>query len=112
MSYHHQRLAESGWHQLSLTEQLANVGSEFSRAFRAKKDAKPARFMPAFERLAELLNLTLSDPRWPLGRKREIARLKENIFTHLYSETPDLAAIAPLERYFYYFGVARQAGRT
>ncbi len=108
MTYIHQNLAKTGWFQLSISEQLANVGSEFSRAFQAKKNGKPERFTPALERMLELLNLTLMDPRWPLGRKREVARLKENILTHLCSDPPNLDAISALDRYFYYFGVTRQ----
>jgi len=104
----HQDLARERWFQLSLSDQLANVGSEFSRAYRAKKDHKEKRFEPALLRLLELLNLTLIDPRWKGTRKREIARLKENILGNLYGDNINLDAIALLEKYFYYFGVSRK----
>jgi len=93
---------------MSLSDQLANVGSEFSRAFLAKKNHNEKRFEPAFLRLLELLNLTLLDPRWKGYRKQEIARLKENILENLDGKNPNLKAIEPLERYFYYFGVSRR----
>ena len=99
MSYHD--LIENGWWKRSLSDQLANVGSEFSRAFRAKKNKNKARFEPAFCRFLELINGTLTDPRWTGCRKREIARLKEHILDHLYEDEGNLSAIEGLEKYFY-----------
>jgi hypothetical protein len=103
----HTGLASGRWFEFSLSEQLANVGSEFDRAFRARRAGNTLRFENAFRRFLELINLTLDDPRWNGARKREIARLKENIVANLYGDSPNLDAIASLERYFYYFGVAR-----
>ncbi len=102
----HKDLAAGRWFEMSLAEQLANVGSEFSRAFRAKKSNNDKRYEPAFLRLLELLNLTLNDPRWTGCRKREIARLKENILENIEGDTQNLDAIEGLERYFYYFAVS------
>lgn len=107
----HADLAQGRWFKLTLCEQLANVGSEFDRAFRARRAGNTLRFENAFQRFLELINLTLSDPRWTFLRKREIARLKENIVANLYGDVPNLDAIASLERYFYYFGVARSKMR-
>jgi len=79
----HKDLAAGKWQQLSLAEQLGNIGSEVLRASRQKsKDEKLScgesiePFSGAAERALELFDLTLSDPRW-LGRYREIARARE-----------------------------------
>ncbi|MFC1770343.1 hypothetical protein ACFLZV_00505 [Candidatus Margulisiibacteriota bacterium] len=108
-SHIHQDLADTLWFKLSLSDQLANIGSEFSRAYQAKKNHKEKRFEPAFLRMLELLNLTLNDPRWKGYRKQEIARLKENILENLNLQTTNLSAIANLEKYFYYFGISRKS---
>ncbi len=104
----HQDLAAGRWFTMSLADQLANVGSEFSRAYRAKLNHQEKRFEPAFLRLLELLNLTLKDTRWTGRRKQEIARLKENIVENIYQDPVNFPAIASLEKYFYYFGVSRR----
>jgi hypothetical protein len=106
MSYN---LVENRWHTRSLSDQLANIGSEFVRALRAKKENKPARFEPAFFRCLTLLNGSITDRRWKLHQIREISRIKEQIIDHLYSEIPNIDAVKGLERYFYYFGRSRQS---
>lgn len=68
-------MASGGWRELSLAEQLGNVGSEVSRASRwqGKDDG---RFWGAVGRAFELLDLTIGDPRHR-GRLREIVRARE-----------------------------------
>ena len=104
----HQDLANNNWFKLSLSNQLANIGSEFYRVYQAKMLHKEKRFESAFLRLIELLNLTLNDKRWQGLRKQEISRLKENILENINYSTANLEAVAGLEKYFYYFGVSRQ----
>src|ERR1051325_1811005 len=74
----HRDLAAGRWHELSLFEQLGNIGSEISRATRwTGKNADLAR--GALERALELFDLTLDDPRHRRSpaRLREIARARE-----------------------------------
>jgi hypothetical protein len=71
----HKELAEGRWYNLSLPEQLANIGSEVSRA-RLWQERDKNIFWGAVERALELFDLTLMDSRWK-GRLREIARVKE-----------------------------------
>ena len=97
------------WHEMTLSDQLANVGSEFSRMLMAKQNKKPARFESASHRFIELINLTLTDKRWTGRRKREIARLKEIVLDALMPPKEDIEGVQSLEKYFYYFGVSRQA---
>ena len=71
----HKELASGKWFKLSLAEQLANIGSEVSRANRwQSKDEK--LFQGAIYRALELFDLTMGDARWH-GRLREIARVRE-----------------------------------
>jgi hypothetical protein len=109
--YIHQDLAANHWFKMPLSEQLANVGSEFSRAYQAKKKSKEKRFESALLRMIELLNLTLMDPRWTGLRKQEIARLKENILESMNFHYTCLDKITALEKYFYYFGVSRSISK-
>lgn len=57
-----QRLADGM--TLTLLERLANIGSEFSRAERARAAGNNERSAAAFDRCLELFDLTLADDRW------------------------------------------------
>lgn len=72
----HKGLSETRWFSFSISEQLGNVGSEFERAASAFQRGDEARFEKAFERMLELLDLTIADPksRTPC-RMRELLRL-------------------------------------
>mgnify|MGYP001558111066 FL=1 len=75
MKFQHQTLAAGRWQELSLAEQLGNMGSEIGRAIRwQEKD--PAEYEGALRRARELLDLTIQDPRWK-GRLKELTRLRE-----------------------------------
>jgi hypothetical protein len=57
MSYQHASLAAGRWQTLPLAEQLANVGSDVTRAYRwQEKD--PQLYEKVFARALELLDLT------------------------------------------------------
>lgn len=62
---------------MTIAEQLGNVGSEYSRIIASLKRNDQSRFNSALERYLELLDLTISDPRWNFYRKRELLRLRE-----------------------------------
>jgi hypothetical protein len=106
----HAALAAGRWYELTLVEQLANIGSEVGRAARAKSTANKARFWPAVERALELFDLTLADSRWK-GRRREIARAREVVCDFLVGDNTYGSSAESLDRYFLGFAVAaRQAG--
>ncbi len=71
----HSNLAAGRWFELTLAEQLGNVGGEVHRAL-AAEGGNSEDFQAAFRRALELLDLTLCDPRHRL-RLKEIARLRE-----------------------------------
>jgi hypothetical protein len=102
----HPSLAAGRWQSLSLVEQLANIGSEVDRAIRAHAQARQDRFVRAFDRALELFDLTASDSRWRLHRRREILRAREQFCRVFFDDAaePDLADY--LAKYFLQFAVA------
>lgn len=78
MPYIHKNLAKGRWQKLTLSEQLANIGAEISRANHWEKEKDIKNKKAALERALELCSLTLADKRWR-SRLKEIARLKEVI---------------------------------
>jgi hypothetical protein len=102
----HQDLAAGRWFTMTLPEQLGNVGSEYERALNWKKKDKPEQSLKAFDRMLELLDLTLADPRWK-HRLKEIARLREEACRSLEPEpsAPDL------RKYFYQFAVSARLNK-
>jgi len=98
---YHKELARGRWFELSLAEQMGNIGSEVSRASRWQgKDEK--LFQGAVERALELFDLTLSDERWR-GRRREIARAREVFCDAVYGGKLYQSFLPDLKRYFDYF---------
>lgn len=107
---HHRELAAGRWHQLSLVEQLGNVGAEVGRMRRAH-GRNEGRAAGAFERALELLDLTLADSRWR-GRRREIARARELLCDAAAGGREYGSTLEDLDRYFLWFAVAARRDRS
>ena len=108
MSVQHHELASGRWNELSLLEQLGNVGSEVERALKWKKKNNPDYCMRAFERALELLDLTLDCPRNRL-RLKEIARTREILVDFFYGDDQYQTSEESLSAYFLRFAtVARR----
>ena len=103
----HRDLAAGRWQELSLAEQLGNIGSEISRASKWR-DRNPAIARGAFERALELLDLTLDDPRHrqSMARLREIARCREVVVD--FFDGPNLyqTTAASIQKYFDAYALA------
>ncbi len=100
----HKELASGRWYELSLCEQLGNIGSEVVRVCRQQgKDKK--LFWAAAERALELFDLTLEDPRWK-GRRQEIARAREVFCDALFGGRLYNSSLQDLVRYFDQFAYA------
>lgn len=110
---YHKELAGGRWKELSLIEQLGNIGSEVGRAIKYFKNGDKKSFNIAFEKALELFDLTLDDNRWK-GRRKEIARSRE-VFCSLLFETKLtqelIKELDSLDRYFLWFGVAANTKR-
>ena len=103
----HREMAAGRWWELSLAEQLGNVGSEVSRAERwTSRNPELAR--GALYRALELLDLTLADPRqheapW---RLREIARAREVVVDYFAGSNEYGSSGASLQKYFDAYALA------
>ena len=102
---YHPTLASGRWYELTLAEQLGNVGSEYERSIRAKSTNDQTRFDQAFARMLELLDLTIRDPRWKNHRLKELTRLREVLCDELWNEKQEYLQRNDLREYFLYFGI-------
>lgn len=97
----HRGLAAGRWYELSLVEQMANIGSEVERTI-SWRDRNAQISGAAFERCLELLDLTLADPRHR-GRLRELARLREVLVDYLAFDNRYGSTDESCRRYFHAF---------
>jgi len=101
--FQHKNLAQGKWFDFSFAEQMANIGSEISRAKNwQNKDKK--QFKNALFRALELVFLTAKDKRWR-KRLKEILRLKEVIGDILYGGKEYKSNLEDLEKYFMQFAL-------
>jgi hypothetical protein len=107
MSLRHRELAAGRWWELSIAEQLGNVGSEVGRAIRwSSRNPELAR--SAFERALELFDLTLGDTRHrcSVARLREIARAREVVADFLAGPNQYSTTAASLQKHFDAYAIA------
>ena len=91
--------------ELSLVEQLANIGSEVVRACRAKEAGDEPRLEFALVRCLDLFDFSLADPRWH-GRRKEIARVREFVLDLVIGDNEYGSTAEWLDRYFLEFALA------
>lgn len=106
----HRELSRGRWFTLTLTEQLANVGSEADRTIRAAKAGDGQQQERAFLRTLELLDLTLADPRWQ-GRRKEPCRLREVLCDAFMGGNRHGTDFGWLSRHFLEYGIAARLRR-
>jgi len=94
----HKELASGKWFELPLAVQLANIGSEVSRA-KNWQGRDERIFWGAVERALELFDLTLRDSRWR-GRLEEIGRVKEVFCDTVLGSRDYKTSFEELNRYF------------
>ena len=104
----HLELAAKGWLQLSLEEQLGNIGSEVSRSIKAR--GTHARYWGAVSRALDLFYLTIEDSRWK-GRRKEILRIRELFCAAALGSDEFKTSLEDLDKYFLYFALAARASR-
>ena len=99
----HKDLAAGRWFELTLAEQLGNIGSEYSRATLAFKASNLERYTFASDLAMELCELTVSDKRWyNKPALKELCRMKEQVAESLYDKKqPDPG----LQNYFDGFAI-------
>ncbi|MFH1379062.1 MAG: hypothetical protein ABII23_02170 [bacterium] len=105
MSFQHQQLAQGKWFKLSFLDQMANIGSEVERSLKWRSKGNDAYYQHSFERLLELLDLTLDDLR-NKHRLRELARVREAIIDFFAGDNEFKSTEESWRKYFYYFTFA------
>jgi len=108
MNIYHKQLAANRWYKMTFFEQMANIGSEVGRALNWKQKS-PKDSELAFERVLELLDLTIADAK-NNQRLKELVRLRETladyfVFDNQYSSSKD-----SWHNYFYGFNYASRMG--
>jgi len=101
----HKSLASGRWLELSLVEQLANVGTDIERTIQWKKRGSLDDSQKAFERAFELLGLTIADPK---NRKRlkELVRVREALADYFVFDNEYNSTDEQWQKYFYDFNYA------
>lgn len=108
-TFQHKDLAAGRWQTLTLMEQLGNIGSEIGRA-RNWHGKDEELFRDAVFRALELLDLTITDPRWK-GRLKEMLRTREVICDAFADRKEYASTWEGLERYFFPFAFAARRER-
>jgi hypothetical protein len=103
--FQHKNIANGRWSELTLSEQLGNIGSEVGRAVKWQSRQKFDMRDSALDRAFELLYLTIADQRWRGVKRKEICRAREVLADtflgdRIYGSTPE-----SMEKYFYHYAV-------
>lgn len=94
------------WQQLSLLEQMGNIGSEVGRSLRAKRQNDDQAAEMAFSRTLDLIEASIkSFKTYP--KLKELMRAKRE-YMHAYFEDRDPEGI---ENYFMQFAIAARLQR-
>lgn len=102
----HKNLKEF-WVKQPITFQMANIGSEVSRAL--KNQNKPTRFQGAFDRALELFDLTIEQvARFPekKGTLKELCRAREEFCDYFYGNNLKTDAVK-MQRYYDQFAMTK-----
>lgn len=102
MSYQHKDLALGRWGQLSFLEQMANIGSEVTRALNWQKKNNSTYCQRAAERALELMDLTLENARG-FPQLKELARAREALVDYFFGTNEYRSTETALENYFLIF---------
>ena len=103
----HQGLENGRWSELTFPQQMANIGSETSRIYRALEAGKEARAESAFARFQELVDLTIKygranvSPMFRSAMLEEICRFRE-LYCKAFLER-NVAELAALNHYLDHF---------
>ena len=103
--YQHKNLAAGRWFELTLVEQMGNIGSEVGRSMNWREKGNEDYAMQAFWRAMELFDLTKCDPK-NRYRLKEVCRSKECFADYFIGDNQYLFTKDFWDRYFNAFGIA------
>jgi hypothetical protein len=104
MTIHHE-LSQGRWFELTLIEQLANIGTDLERHVRWIEKNNTKYSQAAFDRVLDLIDLTVSDPK-NKKRLREILRTREALIDHFIFDNEYNTTLEQWQNYFYQFNYA------
>lgn len=99
----HKELENGRWASLTFPQQMANIGSETSRIYKAIEEGKESRARSAFDRFQELVDLTIrygrldSSPKLRSAMLEELCRFRE-MYCKAYLEK-DMRELKAFNRY-------------
>ena len=110
MNIQHKELAAGRWREMTLMEQLANIGSEVDRAFRWREKKNTEYCLKAVDRALELFDLTLDCVKEP-WRQRELRLARGEIADFFYGTNEFNATEASIRRYYLQFAFAARRNK-
>jgi len=99
MEFQHKGLSDGRWAQMSLAEQMLNIGSEVSRANRWRSKGNDDQCHRAADRALELVSLTIDAHKNRAGLK-ELCRLFEVMADFYYGDNQYDTKASDLQHYF------------
>jgi len=109
INYQHKDLAAGRWAKMSVCEQMANIGSEVSRALNWRKKGNEKFCEGALTRALELFDLSLDSTK-SFPRLKEIARAREAVVDYFYGSNEFGSTEQLWRRYFDHFAYAVRKG--
>ncbi len=106
----HKGLSQDRWAQLSLCEQMANIGSEVCRAINWRNKGNEELFRRASARALELLDFSLDSTR-SFSRLKEFARLREAVVDYFYGSNQFASSETLWRKYFDHFNHAARRNK-
>lgn len=110
MNYQHNDLAHGRWQNLTIPEQMANIGSEIERTLKWREKNKQIS-KNAFIRCLELIDLSLAYPR-TYSVLKEFARMRELLVDFFLGKNEYHSTQPSLQKYFYSYTVYAQKLRN
>ncbi|MBL7047240.1 MAG: hypothetical protein ISR95_06395 [Candidatus Marinimicrobia bacterium] len=95
----HKELPLERWKKMSFVEQMANIGSEISRATHWRKKNNSQYSLKAVNRALELLSFTI-DSITVKSHLKELTRVKEGIIDFFYGDNEYSSSDILWKRYF------------
>jgi len=102
MNIQHKELAGGRWAKMPLAEQMANIGSEVSRALNWQKKGEKDLSRKALYRALELIDLTII-PIKKYSTLKELTRAREALVDFFYGENTFSSSEVLWRKYFDHF---------
>ncbi|MFA6635512.1 MAG: hypothetical protein WCV56_00180 [Candidatus Omnitrophota bacterium] len=110
MSVFHKELGSGRWNEMPFCEQMANIGSEVSRAFRWREKDRKDLSLNSANRALELLDMT-TRPIKKYARLKELSRVREVLVDFFYGSNEYGSSGISLLKYFDHFNYLARIGK-